>query len=243
MLPKSWEPVPAGGMVLVGPKEDGGYVVVEKALKPVTLLVSMGLNDDWRFEEEFHRRTGASVICFDGSVDHRFWILHFIKSTLQLRLKRMFHYFSYRRFFSRPNIRHERKMIGHDGPGSISLASILAEVPDKHIFLKIDIEGSEYRILDDIVRHSDRVTGIVIEFHNVDLHRERIDRFVAGLPEFAVTALHPNNWGGVDSNGDPVVLEMSLMRREYVTPPAPGEERIEMPQNNKALPAVVAQYG
>lgn len=243
MLPITWEPVSASGAMLVGPKGDGGYVVVCKSMACVTLLISMGLNDDWRFEEDFNRRTGASVVCFDGSVDARFWVLHLVKSALRLHVWSMFHYLRYRRFFSRPNIRHERKMVGYDGPKCVSLETILSDVPDRTVFLKMDIEGAEYRVLDDIVRHSHRFTAIVIEFHEVDLHRNRIDRFLGSLTDFAITALHPNNWGGVDRDGDPLVLEMTLTRLEFVTQRAHGENAVALPQTNPKLPDVVARFG
>ena len=46
------------------------------------------------------------------------------------------------------------------------------------IFLKIDIEGSEYRILDQIIAQQNLLTGMVIEFHDCDLHYRRIEKFI-----------------------------------------------------------------
>ena len=49
------------------------------------------------------------------------------------------------------------------------------------IFLKIDIEGSEYRILDSILENQNRISGIAIEFHDCDLHLDKIKRFIDKL--------------------------------------------------------------
>lgn len=241
MLPMSWKPVPVQDLVRVGPASDGGYVAAGATLAPVTLLLSMGLNDDWRFEEEFHARTGASILCFDGSVDTRFWVRHAIRQVRARAFGKALDFFRYRRFFSRPGISHRRQMIGFDGPGTVSLSTILAEVSDAHIFLKMDIEGGEYRILDQIVEHRARFTGIVMELHDVDLHRDRIARFFEAMREFVIVALYPNNVGGVDRQGDPVLIEISMARADYVVTAAGAEAPVPLP-NNPAIPNIALRY-
>ena len=39
---------------------------------------------------------------------------------------------------------------------------VLNEANNKNFFLKIDIEGYEYRFLDDIVANEEKITGMVI---------------------------------------------------------------------------------
>lgn len=244
MLPKSWEPKQAGGMLLIGPQEDGGYIVSRRSIEPVTLLISMGLNDDWRFEEDFRRRTGAAIRCFDGTVDARFWKVHLLKSIMQLRPARTpLTYLRYRRFFSSPQVIHERKMIGYSVPGCVSFDDIMNTVTDRSIFLKVDIEGSEYRILDQVVKHADRITGMVFEFHHVDLHKDRIDRFINALNDFSVVVVHSNNRAGADPEGDPVVLEMTLARNNFIDPPDVGELPIAMPPSVESMPDIALRYG
>ena len=58
------------------------------------------------------------------------------------------------------------------------MTSIFERIKSNKIFLKIDIEGSEYRILDDLIRYQDLIKGLVIEFHNIDLHMEKILNFI-----------------------------------------------------------------
>ena len=59
-----------------------------------------------------------------------------------------------------------------------SLDKIFSNIQNKNIFLKIDIEGYEYRILDEIMSNQNRIIGMVIEFHNIDLHMDRIYNFI-----------------------------------------------------------------
>lgn len=240
MLPSSWRPVATDGLIRLGSEGDGGYVLSRQAVEETSLLLSMGLNDDWTFESAFNAASGAKVACYDGSVDERFWMKYAIRHLRRGDIKRAARFRDYKSFFKQPGITHHRQMIGFDhGSYSVSLASILADEPAQGIFLKADIEGGEYRILDDIVAHQSRFTGIAMELHDIDLHRERISAFLAGLTDFAVVALYPNNVGNVDRIGDPIIVEISLTPKRYLqpnpaasAPPAipndPGRPNIEL---------------
>jgi hypothetical protein len=86
-----------------------------------------------------------------------------------------------------------------------TLLSILNSTKSEKIFLKIDIEGSEYRILNTIIANQDRISGLVIEFHDSDLHKDRIKTFIQNL-SLKLVHIHANN--GVHSiNGGPVRLD------------------------------------
>ena len=102
-------------------------------------------------------------------------------------------------------------MIGYESAGGVSLDAIFSTIPiNSRVALKIDIEGAEYRILNQIVRHQTMISGLAIEFHDVDLHRQRISDFIQALTELEPVWVHGNNYGGVDPQGDPIVLEMSF---------------------------------
>jgi hypothetical protein len=244
MLPASWKPVPASGLIRLGAQEDGGYVLSARAVAASGLLLSMGLNDDWRFEQAFREMTGARIICFDHSVTGRFWARYTLSGLVQLRLGQAVRYLAYRRFFARQGIEHRRLKIGYDAPGGVSLATLLREAKEDSIFLKIDIEGSEYRILGDIVANARRFTAIVMEFHDVDLHRGRIASFLESLRGFTIVALHANNIGGADPAGDPIVMEISLIRDDLVDP-ADGPGRDPGPAllpNDPSLPDIELNF-
>lgn len=236
MLPAGWKPEPSGNLERLGSAADGGYVVTRAAVDASRLLISMGLSDNWDFEAAFCARSQARVICLDHTVTPRFWLKQALASLIRLR-PRLTRYLAYRRFFSSPEAQHLRLCVGYDGPGGISLATLIRDEPRVSVFLKADIEGAEYRIFDDIVRFSERLTGIAIEFHDIDLNRERIDALLAQLPDFAVIALAANNFGGTDPNGDPLVVEMSIVRRDFLAPGDVPEMRRPIP-NDPKRPAI-----
>ena len=79
-------------------------------------------------------------------------------------------------------------------------------------FFKIDIEGSEYRILDDIIKFQDLISGLVIEFHDIDNHKEKIINFIKNF-KLILCHIHGQNPGGseyTDDSGDPIQIEMTF---------------------------------
>ena len=119
---------------------------------------------------------------------------------------------NYQGFFS-GDVRHIEKFVG-ENPDSryISLQEILESVKPSEkvrIFFKIDIEGSEYRILDELLAHSSEIEGLVIEFHDVDLHTQRIEEFIQ---KFSLTLVHvhSNNCAMIAKNGTPTAIECTF---------------------------------
>ena len=47
-----------------------------------------------------------------------------------------------------------------------NIVDILTKCGDS-LFLKCDIDGGEYEILNDLIKYSDKFTGVVMEFHNI----------------------------------------------------------------------------
>ena len=80
----------------------------------------------------------------------------------------------------------------------------------KDIFLKIDIEGAEYRILEDILNIESDLVGMIIEFHDVDLHIKRIENFIKNLKFLKLIHIHPNNYGRCNSENDPTLIEVTF---------------------------------
>jgi FkbM family methyltransferase len=227
----------------MGAPNDGGYVVSRQAVEQSDLLLSMGLNDDWAFEADYLRRSKGRIICLDHSVDGVFWAWYTLHGLVRFSAKRATRYLAYRSFFTRARAEHRRVKVGYDGTKSASLAALMMELKEDHIFLKVDIEGSEYRILDDIVRYSSRFTGVAIEFHDVDLHRDLIAGFLSRLEGFQVVSLHANNFGGADSEGDPLVIEVTLTREEFC--PAAEDRRLGEAlntPNNPGIPDIAIRF-
>jgi len=56
-----------------------------------------------------------------------------------------------------------------DGPGTVSVGALIeqAGADERRVFLKMDIEGGEYDVVDDLIAHEDRINCIVGEFHRI----------------------------------------------------------------------------
>ena len=77
---------------------------------------------------------------------------------------------------------------------------------------KIQEVGEITSVLDEIIKNKNKINCIIIEFHDVDLHIKKIVNFIQKL-KFQLTHIHPNNFGGVDNNGNPKVLEITLEKK------------------------------
>jgi len=56
-----------------------------------------------------------------------------------------------------------------------------------------------------------KINIIVIEFHNIDLHKDKIIKFIRNL-KLELTHIHPNNFSIPDKNGNPTVVEFTFER-------------------------------
>ena len=117
--------------------------------------------------------------------------------------------------FFRNTHHHIQKFVSFDtSPTHISVQSLLTQyMPSnaENMFFKIDIEGDEYRILNDLILNADKITGLIIEFHDVDLHIEKIEVFVKNFP-LNVCHVHINTYARVTGEGLPTVIELSFTK-------------------------------
>lgn len=203
-------------LIRIGSAYDGGYFVCPRSISGAENLISLGMETNWEFEKHFVKiNSKISVICFDGQTNYRlilkFFFFQIIK-TLMLKfnfslLKRSFlNLFEYTSVL-KSKLNFVKKNIGlKDG---LAFDEIISN--KNNVFLKIDIEGSEYRILDDILRFKNNLIGIVIEFHDYDLNKEKIKIFIE---QIGLTLIHVNinEMGGFSIDNCPLVLELSFSR-------------------------------
>ena len=81
----------------------------------------------------------------------------------------------------------------------------------ENVFLKIDIDGSEYRILKDILEFKNRLVGLVIEFHDYDLNKAIIKDFVDNVG-LEIIHVNVNEMGGVSIENYPLVVELTFSK-------------------------------
>lgn len=248
MLPKELKPKFKYNLIRLGGDNDGGYIVENDSISKSKSLLTLGLGYEWRFEKEYANLTKNPITCFDHSVNYSsvkklsrkylfsylfriFKPKYFLKKNFFKDLqKNIFLYSDYKNLFKN-NIVHEKLRVGN-GKKEINLTDII-----KHknllfpCFLKIDIEGSEYRILDEIIEFQKLFTGLVIEFHNVDLHLNLILKFINNL-DLELVHIHPQNPAPVTINNIPTQIEITFSKNPKIIGNDPVlPHALDMPAN------------
>ena len=216
-LPFFLKPIYETDLIRVGKKKDGGYLIPKKSLENTLILYSFGLAADWSFEEDFYHYTKSKIYCYDHTVNWKFFLKLFLGNP-----KTILKFFQYKFFFDNKDKFHIRKMICPTKSYSPSLNensladlnSIIKTTVDKKNFFKIDIEGHEYRILDQIKKYSSSMNGLAIEFHNCDLHSDKIKNFINNF-ELQLVHIHVNNWALVNSDNSPRVIELIFSTKDF----------------------------
>lgn len=227
-------PIESPNLVRLGTKGDGGYVVPEDQIANCELLISLGLSDNWTFDKEFlAKNPAARVIGVDYTVGP-WWFLRRVllyswkifMNALLFNPRKVGKYISrwrnnieYFSFFKKPNVHLRRRVSVGSETLDIRLGEILDSSPAQNIkpdvFLKMDIEGSEYGTAKDIIRCHDRIRCIAAEFHDLDKRTAEFNECMQGLSQhFSVVHIHGNNGASYDSVNDfPSVVEITLINK------------------------------
>lgn len=215
-------PIQTSDLIRVGSSNDGGYVVCKDAIQSADALLSFGISTNWAFEEHFRTLNPSAHI---HAYDHTISELHFRRTyqknlirfivgrqTWPLVLKSRATWKSYRSYFPKFATHFEEEVHArYDGPYTATIDKVFSRVHGNRVFLKIDIEGSEYGIIDGILRYAPNITGIAMEFHSTYALRETFCAAIRKLQSaFYIVHIHPNNHGYIANDGLPNTLEVTL---------------------------------
>lgn len=216
MLPLNFKPQGEFSLFRMGGDNDGGYLVETKSIEQTATLISMGIGKNWRFEEDFITHKAVDVYAYDHTVRGLFWPKFFIRSFLAVLIGQfrapyiaVKTYKEFKSFFKDKALLFYEQ-IGAQEKGYTNLRKTIERVEVKPIFLKIDIEGFEYEIIDEIHSNSDLLSGLVIEFHQISQHIDEIKNFINDL-DLELVHIHPNN-NRTDGQGNPRAIEMTFAR-------------------------------
>ena len=80
------------------------------------------------------------------------------------------------------------------------------------IMLKIDIEGDEFEILNDITLYSNQIHTLIVEFHELNRNYNKFETLIIEInKKFYIIHIHGNNVTGVNEIGLPNTLEISFL--------------------------------
>jgi hypothetical protein len=182
-------------LIRLGSLYDGGYVVVDDFSRR-DILVSLGIGNNADFEYNISKRI-ERIIAFDHTVDS----IPNMSSNTQ---------------FNKLGIKAESVN------EFVTLSSIIEDIPEMNdLLLKIDIEGSEWEVLDSMSdKELTRFRQIVGEFHgfNEETNFKTINRVLGKiLQNFVIVHTHANNWGQyeiIKRIAVPDVIEISFLRKD-----------------------------
>ena len=230
MLPSSFKPDHEYDLIRLGGNYDGGYLVERNSIEKSESLITLGLGYEWTFEKDYKKKYKKPIHCYDHTVNYSsikklsrknlssalfrlFKPKYFFKKNfISNQLSSIFMYRDYKKLFNNEVLHFTKRVGPGSGPGSegINLDEILKKNIKRPHYLKVDIETSEYRILDHIIKYQNSFTGIAIEFHDVDLHMKTIEKFIESL-EMTLVHIHPMNQALV-IDGIPQQIELTFSK-------------------------------
>lgn len=159
MLPKIFQPFECKDIVRLGKEHDGGYLVNFYDVFKSNKLLSFGVGPDISFEEDFIEINNINVQAFDGTITG-------VEHSS---------FYENGRTFTKCNVVNDN--IDH-----------ILENEDK-CFIKCDIEDGEYQILESLINNSHKITGLVIEFHNISIPN-RFNELTNFIAKFDLRLIH-----------------------------------------------------
>ena len=217
ILPKIFKPKFNYDLIRIGSKHDGGYLIEKSSMQKSQFLFSFGVSTNWEFEKEFINKTNINFVAFDGSMDKKFWenekklaIIKLKKLSFSKFLRYFFIKRSFYKFF------HNRKLIskfiGNNSGNFITFNEALSfSKVNNDLFFKIDIEGSEYDILEDILANQKKLVGLAIEFHQCNKYLNVIKSFVSRF-KLELVHIHANNYDDLASFSIPESIEITFAK-------------------------------
>jgi hypothetical protein len=235
---EKYRPVQLDDLIRLGRKFDGGYVISKRQIEKTKVLLSFGINDDWSFESDFEKSKHIKIFAYDYSVswdgelgDHIRCMLGYLLDLRRSKVKETWKFIkkaeknlkSLNNFFQRKYDRYFiPKYLGeYDAGKYISFDRIFKKLKDigsLSVFIKMDIEGAEYKTLPCLLPYFDKINGLVVEFHGLDnpVEFEEISQLL--LKSFYVAHIHANNSGGYIINSMlPMTLEITFIHKNMLS--------------------------
>jgi hypothetical protein len=205
------KPASIKGKIRLGNNYDGGYVVYAHVLKSIDVLVTYGVGWDTSFEEHFNSVTGKKVFMFDHTMYGKYIInfrrvLRMIKvrryKALRLYLRAVYQWYRLMQDMKRRGICFKTEGLSDKKENKLdTFASHIKRfgIQQKEVFLKIDIEGAEYKVFRDpkFYKNLRNVSQIVVEFHDIKNRLPELKQIFGKLePSYTLVHVHCNNFGG-----------------------------------------------
>lgn len=195
--------------IRLGNNSDGGYIINEAISDVATKLISIGMGLEDSFERDWFRRYKMPIEAYDGT-----YVCQTLCSEFKEDVNKQI-------FYVKQNVGYEEENI----PMNVILDK------KSNILLKVDVEGAEYSIFDNVKLESN-VVGILLEVHDLYKKENRdklIDLMQNKFSDFLLFHIHGNVWGktfalDLSKTGNrsleipnfPIVLELSFINKRLL---------------------------
>ncbi len=218
------QPYQVGPMERIGSRNDGGYVI-PKWLPARMILISFGVGDNWSFERScLKKKIITNAVMYDHTVGVRLFLSKVLsriatrKFDLNSLIYRVLVTVKYLRDFSSKSLIHVKKEItkNQSSKDKTNLLEIVKDLGAKSFILKVDIEGAEYDIVEQISLLCKLIPVLLIEFHETETYRHSFESSLEILKRnYILSHTHVNNYDGLSGDGIPKTLELTFCSKDY----------------------------
>ncbi|MEZ4858020.1 MAG: hypothetical protein R2781_04355 [Flavobacteriaceae bacterium] len=208
--------VPDAAIFRFGSIGDGGYYLHPETIKKSKVLFSGGISSNVEFEYDIFRfNETIKILMIDPTVSSRKLLFKGIARLFLSKPNKIRYLFNALIFMYLKNSSrciHKKLFMNKDH----TVFQLLKETfhIESGILLKLDIEGSEYDFLEEIVQHLEAFSAMVFEFHDMDQNHPLVEAFISKCQShFTLVSITENPSGGYDALKRPKNIEISLERK------------------------------
>lgn len=201
-----------------GSIEDGGYSFSPKHIKQASILFSGGISSNVEFEYDLFRfNKNLKLVLVDPTVSRGKLLFKAIARFFlgkPNKLKYLLNTLTFIFILQSNRAWHSKTWLSNKN-GIIETLNNKIKLSIKDIvLLKLDIEGSEYELLDEIKKNINLFNCMVFEFHELDKRSQDLYDFITFCStDFNLTSFEANPSGGFTKNKQPKVIEITLERK------------------------------
>jgi hypothetical protein len=201
-----------------GSINDGGYNISHKHILEADILFSGGISSNTEFEYDLFRfNKKIQIIMVDPTVSKSKLLAKAILRMFLFKREKLRYFINTLVFILMVHSGrawHINKWLSTKTGILDCLQEKITYFDTKKVLLKLDIEGSEYDLLAEILTHIHLFDCMVFEFHDLDSKYLKLYNFLKKCSShFDMIYLEANPCGGFSKMGQPKVVEFTLERR------------------------------
>lgn len=238
------KPKPIKDLVRIGSDFDGGYFIKQSTIHQSKVLIGLGVFINWEFETEFNNinKNNLHTYLLDASVSPQFYKTYFIKAiakfgyySIKQPLDIAFFFKKYivnsiglskkwNQFFASNKATFIQKFLSNKNDNLYTSPTELFnkilsknELTENSVFVKMDIEGSEYDVLNEFEKYYIYINCFAIEWHNVDERKEQFIHLVTQLQQaYDIVFVHNNNYAKMIDENFAASMEITFVKRNLI---------------------------